>query len=513
MRKSFGYIRVSTAKQGEGVSLEAQKEAIEAYAVKNNIKIVHWFEEKETAAKKGRPIFNQMIRDLKRGKAEGLVIHKIDRSARNFADWARINELADAGYYIEFATESLDFRSRGGRLTADIQAVIAADYIRNLREECIKGMNGRLKQGLYPFKAPLGYRDNGGGQPKSLDPVRGPLVKKMYELYASGNYSLWSLVPAMNRLGLTNERGKPLAKTGIEKILKNPFYTGIIKIKSSGKIYSGVHQPLISVALFDAVQDVRAGRDNKKATKHRHTYRGLFRCGACSGAMIAERQRGHIYYRCHDKTCPTKTIREERIEDEIATILKRCDLSEDAVAKLREKFEALFNERETDPITDQAQLELAKLDDRFNRLTDKLIEDIIDNETFQKKKQEILLARKRWQEQQCQSSDLSTRLQNLDKFLEHVKSLYASYVLASSDRKREILVFLTSNRTVENRNVYIEPQKWLFALETMLTISGGEPCSTTSRTNQQNMSTEKLFEELCKIRAEALQTATHMICR
>ena len=118
MKTCFGYTRVSTAKQGEGVSLEAQKEAILGFASRNNIEIIQWFEEKETAAKKGRPIFNQMIADLKRHRADGLVIHKIDRSARNFADWAKIGDLADAGIGIHFATESLDFSSRGGRLRA-----------------------------------------------------------------------------------------------------------------------------------------------------------------------------------------------------------------------------------------------------------------------------------------------------------------------------------------------------------------------------------------------------------
>ncbi len=177
MKRCFGYVRVSTVKQGEGVSLDAQKEAITAFADTNGITISAWFEEKETAAKKGRPIFNGMIRQLKIGKADGLVIHKIDRSARNFADWAKVGDLADVGIDVYFASESLDFRSRGGRLSADIQAVIAADYIRNLREETIKGITGRLKQGLYPFKAPIGYLDNGGGKPKTIDPERGPLVK------------------------------------------------------------------------------------------------------------------------------------------------------------------------------------------------------------------------------------------------------------------------------------------------------------------------------------------------
>ena len=175
MKSCFGYVRVSTVKQGEGVSLEAQKEAITSFAQSNDISISQWFEEKETAAKSGRPLFNKMVGDLQRGKAQGVVIHRIDRSARNFKDWAVIGELSDAGIDVHFAADNIDFRSRGGRLSADFQIVIATDYIRNLKEEVKKGIEGRLKQGLYPFKAPLGYLDRGGGEAKTIDPIKGPV--------------------------------------------------------------------------------------------------------------------------------------------------------------------------------------------------------------------------------------------------------------------------------------------------------------------------------------------------
>ena len=79
MKPCFGYIRVSTQKQGEGVSLEAQKDAITAFASRNDLTVIRWFEEKETAAKSGRPVFNQMMRLLREGKAKGLIMHKIDR--------------------------------------------------------------------------------------------------------------------------------------------------------------------------------------------------------------------------------------------------------------------------------------------------------------------------------------------------------------------------------------------------------------------------------------------------
>jgi site-specific DNA recombinase len=161
----FAYIRVSTIKQGvQGVSLQEQKSAIERYAQAQNIRIVQWFEERETAAKRGRPVFNQMLSLLKKSKAEGVVIHKIDRSARNLRDWSDLGELIDRGVSVHFANESLDLGSRGGRLSADLQAVIASDFIRNLKEESRKGFYGRIKQGLYPLPAPIGYLDQGRGK-------------------------------------------------------------------------------------------------------------------------------------------------------------------------------------------------------------------------------------------------------------------------------------------------------------------------------------------------------------
>ena len=89
MKRFFGYIRVSTAKQGEtGVSLPEQKEAITRYAERNGYQMTQWFEERVTAAKLGRPVFKQMLKMLRAGKADGIIVHKIDRGARNLRDWA-----------------------------------------------------------------------------------------------------------------------------------------------------------------------------------------------------------------------------------------------------------------------------------------------------------------------------------------------------------------------------------------------------------------------------------------
>src|ERR1035438_7927248 len=192
--KYFGYIRVSTAKQGEhGVSLQEQKDAILRYAQQHGYEIADWFEERVTAAKRGRPVFTKMLRLLQHKKAAGVIIHKIDRGARNMKDWAELVELFDHGIEVHCANENLDLHTRGGRLSADIQAVVAADYIRNLREETRKGFYGRIKQGVYPLPAPLGYLDCGKGKVKEVDPVRAPLVRRAFELYSTASWTLGQL--------------------------------------------------------------------------------------------------------------------------------------------------------------------------------------------------------------------------------------------------------------------------------------------------------------------------------
>ncbi len=351
MTLCFGYIRVSTAKQGEqGVSLEVQQDAIARYAQARGIEISEWFEERETAAKRGRPVFTRMVKLLRARKVEGVVIHKIDRSARNLRDWADLGELIDAGVNVHFVSDNLDLTSRGGRLTADIQAVIAADYIRNLREETKKGLYGRLKQGIYPFGAPVGYLNMGGGKPKAIDPIRAPLVRTAFELYATRQYSVPTLTAKMRELGLANMRGTPISQTGVWIMLQNPFYTGLIRIKKTKETYPGIHEPLIGTALFDRVQEILHGRNVPRVVKHDFAFRKLFRCAECRTTLIGERQKGHVDYRCHTKGCPMTGIREEKLDEAVQGVLAQLQFREEAkaifAAALRERGEQARGEAE-----------------------------------------------------------------------------------------------------------------------------------------------------------------------
>ena len=195
----IAYTRVSSIRQMQGVSLAEQRAAIERYAAAKGLHINQWFEEVRTATCHRR-VFENIMRILQDEKDVGLILHKMDRGVRNLKDWAALGELIDRGVDVRFAHDGLDLETRGGRLTADIQAVIAADYIRNLLEEVRKGMHGRLEQGLYPFQAPLGYRDQGRGRAKTPDPIVAPLVIYAFRAYATGEYSCSNLSPQVPRI-------------------------------------------------------------------------------------------------------------------------------------------------------------------------------------------------------------------------------------------------------------------------------------------------------------------------
>ena len=420
MKGYIGYIRVSTAKQGErGSSLQEQRSAIEAYAAKHGLSVTEWLEERETAAKQGRRQFTKMLVTLIRRGAAGVIIHKIDRSARNLRDWARLGDLIDRGVDVRFAHESLDLASRGGRLAADIQAVVAADYIRNLREEVRKGFNGRLNQGLYPLPAPLGYRDEGKGKPKSIHPEKGPLVRAAFELYGTGEYPLHALRAEMEERGLRNKSGAPVSLQSLWYVLRNPFYAGVIHIARTGQSFPGVHPPLVSAALFERCQAIMTGRAYVSTTKHTFAFSRFIRCEACGRSLVGERQKGHHYYRCHTASCRAVSFREDAIKVQVATFLSFIAATDEELrdfGELRDRLGADERSERARAIA-EAKLALGKCSDRLSRLTDAYLDGTLDRTMFEERKTALLLERQRHQDRidgPISSSDEVTRLQKIE---------------------------------------------------------------------------------------------------
>lgn len=485
----FSYVRVSTQRQGAlGTSLAEQQAAIDRYAHRFNLNIIKQYEERETAAKAGRPVFLDMLKALRRGAAKGIIIHKIDRSARNLRDWADLGSLIDAGLEVHFANESLDLNSRGGRLSADIQAVVAADYIRNLREETKKGIYGRLRQGLYPFPARIGYLDAGQGKPKRIDPVQAPLVKKAFELYASGNIGLNALVEKMHELGLRNKNGNRISRNGLVCILKNPFYMGLIKIDTIGELFVGVHPAIISKTLFDEVQDVFAGKRNAKKTKHFFIFRRVIDCRTCESLLIAERQKGRVYYRCQTKACPQKTIRENAIEDKLLEIFERLQLTEEEYEQL--KKEAIKHQadepKRIEEIKKQFLMEQANTRARLAKLADAYVDEVFDRETYLTKKNELIVKNQEIKENLQKLVVANAENQkSFDEFLELLKTVYLSYKLGTELEKREMVKTVFSNCSAEGKLPLIKLKKPFETVLERQRFPIGTPQLATARTFRQ----------------------------
>ncbi len=400
-----------------------------------------------------------MLRHLQHGKADGVIIHKIDRSARNLKDWADLGELIDQGIDVHFANESLDLHSRGGRLSADIQAVVASDYIRNLREETRKGFYGRIKQGLYPLPAPIGYLDRGKGKVKEPDPIKAPLVTKAFELYAGGEFNLQRLGDELYGLGLRNRNGRRISLNGLSWMLNNPFYIGLIRLKRTGETFPGSHDPLISKLLFDRVQRILDGKTNAFGWRHTFTYRRLLKCKHCGLTLIGEVQKGHKYYRCHTPGCPTKCVREEVVEYSVLDLLSKIQLNEKEIAYLEQRTERVKKNWESgrEDLLKSITLRIAQLRDRLSRLTDAFIDRAIEKDIYEERKAALLMERKDLEEIVSQIKDGNRSIPNeLAKFLELQKGLSLQYEMALSEERRDLLKLLTSNRRVNGKSVEFE---------------------------------------------------------
>jgi DNA invertase Pin-like site-specific DNA recombinase len=460
MKSVFAYIRVSTVKQGEkGSSLTEQRLAIEAYAKRHDLTIIEWFEEQETAAKHGRVVFTRMLKLLVNGRASGVIIHKIDRSARNLRDWADLGNLIDKGIQLHFAHESLDLQTRGGRLAADIQAVVAADYIRNLRDEVKKGFYGRLRQGIYPLPAPIGYRDQGRGLPKLPDPITAPLVQRAFRLYATGQCNLRTLGVDLFKSGLRNRRGGRVTRTGLSTLLNSEFYIGIMHIRKTGERFTGIHEPLIKKSEFDRVQMILSGRTKNVGLKHDFMYRKFLKCQQCAYSLVAERQKGIVYYRCHTSTCPRTCIREHDITEQIQRALLRITMTEAEITSLEAEFDILEGERadQRNQLRRSLELQLANVSDRLQRVADAIIDQTMDREVLDEKNRLLLHERASLREEigKLNNGYDPDRFRQ-QKFLELLRGLTLAPEFVSDEERRNTMKEATSNLSANQKDVVFD---------------------------------------------------------
>src|SRR3989338_3893120 len=225
--------RVSSKEQEEtGYSLPAQEKLLNSYAERQVFEVEKGFSITESASgKKQREIFDNMMAFVKKEGIKIIICEKVDRLTRNFKDAVEIDEWLekDEERQVHLVKDSLILHKNSRsqeKLNWGIRILFAKNYIDNLSEEVKKGLSEKLRQGWLPTKPPHGYKTIGekGHKIHVIDDSTAPLVIKMFELYATSNYSQKKLAQIMHESGLRNSNGNKILKSRIAELLTDPFY-------------------------------------------------------------------------------------------------------------------------------------------------------------------------------------------------------------------------------------------------------------------------------------------------
>jgi site-specific DNA recombinase len=208
--KFFIYARKSTDDPKRQLrSIEDQIAENRELAKRLNLKIVEIFREEQTAKTPGRPVFNEMLERIKKGEANGILAWHPDRLARNSLDGGQIIWLVDIAKIVALKFPSYQFEpTPQGKLALALEFGISKYYVDKLSADITRGQRQKVLNGIWPMVSPLGYRNDGKNKGIAPDANRGPLVRKAFELYATGEYTFDQITETVNGLGLTNRRGK-----------------------------------------------------------------------------------------------------------------------------------------------------------------------------------------------------------------------------------------------------------------------------------------------------------------
>jgi site-specific DNA recombinase len=338
------YLRVSTKEQAhkggeaEGYSIPAQRAACIRKAESIGAQVVGEFVDAgESAKTSDRPQLQAMLARLAEGGIQYVIVHKVDRLARNRFDDVTINvSIKQAGARLVSVSENID-DTPSGHLMHGIMSSIAEFYSKNLSTEVMKGMSQKVQRGGTPGLAPIGYIN----MPKivegrrvstvQIDEERAPIIQWAFQAYATGQYSLNRLTDMLGAKGLVtlHRKGsspKTLSRSQVHRMLQNKYYIG--KVRWNGAEHDGAHTPLVSKVTFQQVQDVLAGHRvaSDRFREHNHYLKGSIWCGGCNSRLCFSRtinrhDVAYDYFFCAGRKrrndCAVKYIEVEKIERKI----------------------------------------------------------------------------------------------------------------------------------------------------------------------------------------------------
>ena len=409
MQKYFLYARKSTDVEDKQIlSIEAQLVELRELAKQENLFIVDEFIEKRSAKIPGRPIFNNMISRIQNGEAQGIICWKIDRLSRNPVDSGKIQWLLQQGIIQHIQTHGQSHFSNDNVLMMSVELGMANEYVRQLSENTARGLRQKARNGDFPSLAPFGYINNPLIKKIAIHHKNAKLVKKIFELYATGNVRLEDLAKILEKSDVKSKNNNRVHVSRVSHILTNPIYYG--HFRHAGEIYEGKHETIISKELFDKANKVLRGRGRTLATETiPRPFCGFMSCGSCSMGITGElkiktQKNGtkhfYTYYHCSKKSkvqkCFEPCIRSEILDQQLSTILSEYFMPKELAEKLFEMLiiEEKNNKQNVSVVILDLKEEEQNISKNLARLTDVYVAQDIEREDYLKRRH-ILMSEKK----------------------------------------------------------------------------------------------------------------------
>jgi site-specific DNA recombinase len=341
------YARKSTeSDELQALSIGSQTKEMLAVAERDNLKVIDIREESHSAKNSGeRPIFWQMIEDIKHDKIQGILTWAPDRLSRNAGDLGIMVDLMDQHYLLEIRTFNQIFTNSPNDkfllMILGSQAKLEND---NKAINVVRGLKAKCEMGFRPGMTPLGYLNdkygNKGQKEIVLDPVRAPLIKEMFIRSANGQ-SGRKILNWLNSENFTTRSGKRIALCMIYRMLANTYYYGKFEFPAGGgNWYNANHESIISQELFEEVKQRLADTPKRNHGTKEFDFTKVLKCGACGSGICAEEKfkslkngskRRYVYYHCtggKDRNCKQSYVREETLIDQLTKLIDKISISQ-----------------------------------------------------------------------------------------------------------------------------------------------------------------------------------------